>query len=266
MKKQKIFITGAGSGLGKIAAIKLARRGHKVYASVQYESQISSINLIAKAEKLDLIAIKLDILLKEDREIILNYDIDAFIVNSAIGDSGSVCEIDINKIKNVFETNVFCNIETIQLALAHMIKQKHKGRIIIISSLVGRIPIKFLSPYCASKFALEGFATCLREELNMLQNCDIDVVIIEPGAYATGFNFENINKKYVWMEQGSYFKNILPQIKKQDKIIWKFLEQKNLNSIINKYIKAVESSNPHKRYTAPWWQAIGVQIGRIFGM
>lgn len=50
MKKQKIFITGAGSGLGKIAAIELARRGHKVYASVQYESQISSINLIAKAE------------------------------------------------------------------------------------------------------------------------------------------------------------------------------------------------------------------------
>ena len=41
MKKQKIFITGAGSGLGKMAALALARRGHTVYASVQYENQIN---------------------------------------------------------------------------------------------------------------------------------------------------------------------------------------------------------------------------------
>ena len=147
MKKQKIFITGAGSGLGKMAALALARRGHTVYASVQYENQINSITAIAQEENLDLICIKLDILLEADRQLILDYDIDVFIANSAIGDSGSVAEIDINKIKNVFETNVFSNIQTIQLALKNMILKKHQGRIIIISSLVGRIPIKFLSPY-----------------------------------------------------------------------------------------------------------------------
>lgn len=38
---KNIFITGAGSGLGKSAAISLARQGHKVYASVHYEDQIN---------------------------------------------------------------------------------------------------------------------------------------------------------------------------------------------------------------------------------
>lgn len=266
MKKQKIFITGAGSGLGKMAALALARRGHTVYASVQYENQINSITAIAQKENLDLICIKLDILLEADRQLILGYDIDVFIANSAIGDSGSVAEIDINKIKNVFETNVFSNIQTIQLALKNMILKKHQGRIIIISSLVGRIPIKFLSPYCASKFALEGFFTCLRQELKMLSSCNIDVLIIEPGAYATGFNLENVHKKYAWMEKESYFNKLLDRIKKEDKIIWNILEQKSFNSIIRKYVKAVETKFPKKRYTAPWWQALGVQIGRIFGM
>lgn len=266
MKIQKIFITGAGSGLGKEAAITLARRGHIVYAAVHYENQIEDIQQIAKNENLKLEAFKLDILIPEDRKLISNYDIDVFIANSAIGDSGSVSEIDINRIKKVFETNVFCNLITIQIALKNMIQNKHIGRIIIISSLVGRIPIKFLSPYCSSKFALEGFATCLRQELKQLPNCNIDVIIIEPGAYATGFNEENVCKKYEWMKEKSYFKEILPIIKEKDKKLWHFLNQKPFTPIIKKYVKAVETKFPKKRYYAPWWQALGVQICRIFGM
>ena len=51
---KKIFITGAGSGLGKEAAIKLARRGHTVYASVHYSNQIDSLLEIAERENLKL--------------------------------------------------------------------------------------------------------------------------------------------------------------------------------------------------------------------
>ena len=74
------LITGSGSGLGKEAAIALARRGHCVYASVHYEDEIESMQKIATEEKLDLHIFKLDILRPEDRNMILNYDIDAFIL------------------------------------------------------------------------------------------------------------------------------------------------------------------------------------------
>ncbi len=133
---KNIFITGAGSGLGKSAAILLARRGHKVYASVHYEDQINSIKEIANSENLNIEVFKLDILQKEERELILNYNIDVFISNAAIGDSGSVADVNIERIKNVFETNVFSNLHMIQLALKNMILNKKEGRIIILSSLV----------------------------------------------------------------------------------------------------------------------------------
>ena len=52
MEKKKIFITGAGSGLGKEAAICLARRGHTVYASIYYQEQLEQLEEISKKEKL----------------------------------------------------------------------------------------------------------------------------------------------------------------------------------------------------------------------
>jgi len=44
------------------------------------------------------------------------------------------------------------------------------------------------------------------------------------------------------------------------------LERKTTRSIVNKIIKAVESDNPRLRYTAPWWQALFVQMFRVFGI
>lgn len=265
MESKKIFITGAGSGLGKEAAIELAKRGHIVYASTHYENQVGQLQEIAKKENINLKAFKLDILEEKDREQIKNYDIDVFIANSAIGDSGSVAEVDIERIEKVFNTNVFSNLKTVQIALENMINNKKKGRIIFISSLVGRIPISFLSPYCASKFAIEAFATCLRQEVKKLPTAKIEVGIIEPGAYATGFNKENSDKKYTWMYEKSYFKSIVSNIKVQEEKMWNFLEVKKFNSIIKKYIKAVEDKHVKHRYTAVWWQALGIQVARIFG-
>lgn len=265
---KKIFITGAGSGLGYQTAICLARRGHTVYASVHYENQINSLTKIADKEKLNLIAFKLDVLIPKERELILNYDIDVFISNAAIGNSGSVADVPIINIESVFNTNVFGNLHMIQLALRNMIQIKKEGRIVILSSLVGRIPMPFLSPYCASKFALEGLGTCLNQEmkiLNKLSGTNIKVSLIEPGAYATGFNKENNNKKYDWMYFNSYFSPYTKLIRKYEIKIWNFLEQKPYNSIIRKYIHSVEDSRPKFRYTAPWWQSLFIQLGRIFG-
>lgn len=266
MISKKIFITGAGSGLGKNASIELARRGHIVYASVRYSNEIRDLERIAKKESLKLSAFRFDILDEVTRNSILNYDIDVLICNAAIGDSGSVAEVFVDRIETVFNTNVFCNIRVVQLALKNMIKNKKQGRIVFLGSMAGRIPMAFLSPYCASKFALEAFATCLRKEMKKLHNVNIQVGIIEPGAYATGFNKENNEKKWTWMKKGSYFINQLDTLKVKEELLWNFIEIKPYHSIIKKYIHAVEDKKMKHRYCAPWYQALFVQIGRIFGL
>lgn len=265
MKTKTIVITGSGSGLGKMAALELAKRGHLVYATTRYQNESDELNTYAAEYSLPLKAFKLDILLEEDRKKLNELEFDVLINNAAIGDSGSVCEINIDRFKNVFETNVFSNILITQTALKNFIKQKY-GRVIFLSSLAGRITIPFLSPYTASKFAIEAFVISLRKELKKLDGTNIDICLIEPGAYATGFNKENNEKKYPWMKKISYFKYKLNDIRLKEEKYWNFIESKNFNSIIKKYIKAVEVKKVKKRYSAPFIQSFLTQLGRIFGM
>lgn len=184
--KKNVFITGSGSGLGKNAAIELARRGHTVFASTHYRNETTELEMIAKKENLKLVSFPLDILDESNRNLVLNYPIDVLICNAAVGDSGSVSEVFVDRIEYVFQTNVFANLRFVQLALQNMIEQKH-GRIIFLSSMVGRIPLPFLSPYCASKAALETFATCLRMEMKKLPSVNIEIGMIEPRSLCNRF-------------------------------------------------------------------------------
>lgn len=268
IRKQNVLITGAGSGLGKVAAIEIARRGHRVIAAVLYEEQIADIERTKEEQKLDIEVIKLDITDKNDREKTLSYDIDVLISNAAIADSGSIAEIDVKRIEDVFKVNVFSNIRITQCVLQNMINKKGKGKIIFLSSQIGRIALPFLGPYTASKFAIEGFASCLRDEmkiLNKLRNTNIQVSIIEPGSYATGFNMETGNKKYGWMYKKSYFKGYIDLIRKIEQKVWELTELNKFDSITKKYIKVVETKKLKRRYYAPWYQAFSIQMLRVFG-
>ena len=124
----------------------------------------------------------------------------------------------------------------------------------------------FLSPYCASKAAIEVFATCLRNELKLLKNVNVEIGVIEPGAYATGFNKENNEKKYEWMKQDSYFIKIVDKIQYYEEKLWNLIEVKPYTSIIKRYIKVVETKKLKHRYSAPIIQTFFVQLGRIIGM
>lgn len=256
---KKILITGCGSGLGLEAAIALAKRKHYVYATTHTKEQADRLNTLNKKYNLPIESFKLDILLEDDRLKVLNINVDVLINNAAIGDSGSVAEIDVNSYRNTFETNVFSSIELTQLVLKQMIPRK-KGRIIFLSSLAGRSPIPFLSPYCATKFALEAIVLSLNEELKELKDVNIPIILIEPGSYATGFNQKNISKQFSWMRINSYFKQNIKSLEKKQYAFFKLTESTNFNSIIDKYIKAVEDKYPKVRYSAPTSQGAFIKI------
>jgi short-subunit dehydrogenase len=123
------------------------------------------------------------------------------------------------------------------------------------------MPTPFFAPYALTKHALESLASSLRSEVKAF---GIYVSLINPGGYNTGFNKKFIAKKYEWLDMENLDPLVYKQMKKSEKMIYRY-EMQSTKSIVRQIVKAVESSSPKKRYTAPIWQAFGVFFIRMFG-
>lgn len=258
---KNVLITGARSGIINKVCDKLIDKDYFLYITVHTNSELKIIQ--KKYQKFNNVkCLKLDVTNKDDKAKLKEIDIDILVSNAAIAESGSISEIDMDKIRNNFEVNVFSNFEIVQIVLKKMIK-KRKGKIIMMASLAGVIPIPFLGSYCASKASIIKMAECLNLELKLLNN-DIYVSIIKPGLYKTGFNKLAFDKKYDFMEVNSYFKYYIDLIRKSENIFLKLFEKKNLNSIIKQIIKAIESDNPKLFYSAPLSQTLFAKIISLF--
>ena len=187
-------------------------------------------------------------------------NIDILVCNAAIGISGSLIEIPIHKVKDNFNVNVFSNLKLIQLSLKNMLK-KQNGKIIIMASLAGIIPIEFLGSYCATKTSIIMLAKVLQKELKIV-NPNIKIKVIEPGIYKTGFNEIMIDNKNI--DDSKYFKDKKNDIEIKDYIMFNLLAHKELNSISKQIIKAIQDDNNKFIYKTPFFQSIFSKLYQIF--
>lgn len=124
--------------------------------------------------------------------------------------------------------------------------QKKSGRIILVTSVAGRIILPYLGPYSMTKFALEGIGDALRMEL---APHGIFVSMIEPGLIHTGFNEQMAARKYEWLSESSAFAGDIPAMKSHDEKITE--SSYDSSSVVAAIIDAVESPSPKARYTRP---------------
>jgi short-subunit dehydrogenase len=262
--KKTILITGAGTGIGRDTAWALAGRGHNVIATTLDEAQAEALRADSSARGLALEALKLDITDAADRARVLPMDLDVLINNAGIGESGSLAEVDLARVRHVFEVNLFATLELTQLALRGMIARR-RGTVLFVSSIAGRVPMPFLMPYSMSKFALSAAGAGLRAELDQLR-CGVQVALIEPGAIHTGFNQAMTARKYTWMGEQSYFAAQAARMQAEEARVFRLLEARDTRSIVAQIVKASEAVRPRLRYVAPWIQGFGVRLARIFGV
>lgn len=257
---KKILITGASSGIIASVINKIKQNNnYYIYVTVRTEKQLKLVTERYKNYK-NLECFKLDITNNKDIEKVKNLDIDILINNAAIGEGGSVACINMDRLINNFNVNVFGTIKLTQVVLSNMII-KGSGKIINISSLAGVMPISFLGVYSATKASIIKLSIALKNELKLI-NKNIKVVLIEPGFYHTGFNQIMIDNKYEdCFSCFNKYKNI---IKKRENLMLKLLEKNHFNSITNKIIKAIKVNNPKFIYRAPIFQAIGAKIYELF--
>ncbi len=179
-----IWITGASSGFGRDCALKLLQMGgFKVYVSARRADLMQ--DLVAKGAT----ALPLDVCNDESInaacQMILAQEnrIDGLLANAGLGVYGTVESIDMEDIHYQFNVNVFGVARCLKAVLPKMREQK-SGRIVITESLATHASCVGIGWYAASKHALRGMHTALRQEL---KHTGIQVIAIEPGRVKTDF-------------------------------------------------------------------------------
>ena len=190
-----VVITGAGSGFGKGAALALAARGHAVIATTETEAQAAALREEAPQLRVE----KVDITDAGNIAKIGEWDIDVLINNAGAGKTGPMVDVPLDVVRHVFEVNVFGTLAATQAAVPKMIEQG-SGRIIIVSSIAGVMSGPSFGPYSISKHALEAMGKAMRAELAPQ---GIDVTLLNPGPYDTGFNDSMADSMWEWFDEDS---------------------------------------------------------------
>ena len=175
------LVTGASTGIGRATVEYLAVNGWSVYAGVRKQIDQESLSHIEGITPLLLDVSKQDSVDTAIQEITnRGTGLDALVNNAGITLAGPLLSFNDAEMLEQFQVNFF-GIHRVTRACFPMLRQS-KGRIVMISSDSGFYSTPFFGPYCASKFAVEGYADSLRRELQFI---DIKVIIIEPGEINT---------------------------------------------------------------------------------
>lgn len=260
----RILITGAFSGIGFDLAKALAKRGHIVYITTHTMEQLKTLK--RKLENLDfnMLCFKMDIRLKKDRELIHNLNIDCLINHAGIGNGGSLFYMDVDVLKDNYETNIFSSFSLLQEFYQMKKKRKEKAKIFVTSSIASMLPIPFLGCYTSSKAAISILVETMKEELKYLKEEDITISLIEPGAYKTGFNQVMIDNKEKFLDHHNEIYYHYESINKIQRNMFTLIEKKTTDSLVCKVIKEIESDHPKFRIRRPIIQGLFAKLFLIF--
>ena len=189
-----VMITGAGSGFGRGAALALAERGHTVIATTETDEQASALHQAAPSLTVE----HLDITTSDVAKAAA-WDLDVLINNAGAGQTGPMADVPVDRVRRLFDVNVFGTLAMTQAVLPGMVA-RGAGRVIIVSSIAGVLSGPAFGPYSMTKHALEAMGKAMRAEL---AGQGIDVTLLNPGPYLTGFNDRMADSMWEWFGEDS---------------------------------------------------------------
>jgi short-subunit dehydrogenase len=181
-------ITGAGSGIGRALALRLATDGARglVLSDVNMEGLAETVQLLDKYDT-TVVSLEADVARLSDIEKLRDKALDEFEAvthlfnNAGVGLVGRVEEISFEDMKWLFDINFWGTVYGTKTFLPVFRKQEF-GHIINISSIFGFISPPGQSAYSASKSAVQGFTESLRHEL---VGTNIKTCCVHPGGIKT---------------------------------------------------------------------------------
>lgn len=167
-------VTGVSSGIGRATAELFVRKGFKVYGTVR--------NATTALPMVGVQFVEMDVVSEESVEHAIQTiidktgRIDVLINNAGTSLIGAIEETSINEAEALFQTNFFGILRVIRAVLPHM-RDRGRGRIINVSSVLGFLPAPYMGLYSASKHAVEGLSESLDHEVRQF---GIRVSLVEP--------------------------------------------------------------------------------------
>ena len=178
-----ILVTGCSSGIGAATADLLVKAGHTVYATARRVEALDGLEAAGAR------VLALDVRSEESMSAAVRAVEDdhgrvgTLVNNAGYGEYGTIEETDLDKVRAMFETNVFGLARMCQLVLPGM-RVARAGRIVNIGSMGGRITFPVGGYYHATKYAVEALSDALRNEVHPF---GVDVVLVEPGLIRSRF-------------------------------------------------------------------------------
>jgi NADP-dependent 3-hydroxy acid dehydrogenase YdfG len=185
-QRRTVLVTGASSGIGRAAATEFARRGHQVFAAARRAEALAE--LAGRTPNVTGIALDVtdaDSVRRAWAKILADTGgagVDVLVNNAGFALAGPIELTADADVQRQFATNVFGVLTMTRTVLPSM-RERGAGRIINISSLVGRTTFPGMGIYGATKYAVEAMSDALRQEVAGL---GVKVVLIEPSFVATG--------------------------------------------------------------------------------
>jgi len=189
MEPAKIWITGAGRGIGKEAAFLFAERGASLFLSARSKEELLRVASRCREKGAKVLELPLDVRSAEAvfdavRRIEKEGGPPSVLFPAAgVGSFASLVETEPDEWNGMIETNLGGAFLCLRAALPGMIRAGY-GKIILISSIAARTPFPNAAAYCASKAGVIALGNCVREEL---RGTGVRVSVLIPGAVDSSF-------------------------------------------------------------------------------
>lgn len=248
VQSRSVLVTGCSSGIGAATALLLRDAGWQIFPTARKPEDLEAL----RAQGFVPIALDVAEAASVERAVqeLLGRTggtLGALVNNAGFCQAGALEDVTRDALRAQFEANLF-GLHQLTRALLPIFRRQGFGRIVNVSSVLGRISSPMLGAYCASKFALEGLSDALRIEL---WNSGIWIALVEPGAILSRFrqNAAEALDRTVDRSQSGFgdiyaheIERRRRQVKKPDWVT------RPPEEVARKILHALESRRPRRRY------------------
>jgi short-subunit dehydrogenase len=185
LQDKTVVITGASSGIGKAAAIEMARRGANVVLAARRADKLEDVAHECRARGARATVVPTDVTKLEDcrRLIEAAGKVDVLVNNAGFAIFDTIGDAKADDLRDMMDTNYFGTVNCTQAVLPQMLA-RGEGTIVNVASITGIMGFARMGGYCATKFAIIGMTEALRDEV---LGKGVRVALVCPGTTETEF-------------------------------------------------------------------------------